>query len=484
MRKVFASALLAPLSAAACAVGPAYEPPALQAGAENNFVTTGAAFDPASSVPDKWWRLYNDPALDAVVSGALRTNTDLRVAMANLAEARAVLSQTRAARLPSTELSGGVNYGDAMQGGAWAGVDEQWSKTANLSMAWEVDLFGRVRHAIEAAHSDVEAIEAARDAVRVTVAAETTRAYVDACSFSLSLEVAQQSYETSRESLKLVEEQHRAGAADDLDLERAAARTASARAQVPVYAAGRDRALFELAALLGKTPDEVPQAARECAAPPEPVAALPVGDGAALLRRRPDLRQAERRLAAVTARVGVATAELYPTISLGGSGSFFRNDLVDGDDSFTFSVGPAVSWSFPNVVSARARLKQAEARGDAALAAFDGKVVTALKEVEQALTTVVGEQDRLDALREAQARSERAYNLADLKYRAGSVAYVDVLVAQSDLLAARAAYAASVQRLSSDRVDLFKALGGGWRDTEMAKVSLPGAVSIASAKER
>ncbi|RIV93371.1 TolC family protein, partial [Aurantiacibacter xanthus] len=201
-----------------------------------------------------------------------------------------------------------------------------------------------------------------------------------------------------------------------------------------------------------------------CAMPPEPAATIPVGDGAALLRRRPDLREAERRLAADTARIGVATAELYPSISLGGSGSFLRNDQVRGSDSFSFSLGPLLSWRFPNVSVARARLRQVEAQGDVSLATFDGKVVTALKEVEQALTLVDSEQRRLVALSEAQERSERAYALADRRYRAGSVGWLDVLTAQSDLLATRAAYAASLRQLSLARVDLFKALGGGWQD--------------------
>lgn len=193
------------------------------------------------------------------------------------------------------------------------------------------------------------------------------------------------------------------------------------------------------------------------------MAALPVGDGASLLRRRPDLRQAERQLAADTARIGVATAALYPKISLGGSGNFFRNDSVRGNDSLSFSVGPLLSWSFPNISVARARIRQAEAQGDASLAAFDGTVITALKQVEQALTNVGREQERLAALDEAEVRSTRAFDFASQRYRAGSVGLLDVLVAQSALLDARTAQATSLQRLSTARVDLFKALGGGWQ---------------------
>lgn len=468
MRKSILLASLLPLLASACAVGPVHERPLSPSAAAAVPVTASDAVDRTAELPDDWWRLYRDPVLDGLIAKAFVANTDLRVASANLAKARAVLSESRAGRLPSTSITGGVSYGDGVQGGAvqggMAGGDTQWSQNAGLGLSWEVDLFGRVHRAIEAARADTEAVEAARDAVRVTVAAETTRAYLDACSSSYALAVAKESFQTSSESLRLVTQQERAGSVGKLDVERAGAAAATARAAIPTFEGQRQVALFELAALLGTTPDQVPEAARACTAAPDPVAVLPVGDGAALLRRRPDLREAERQLAADTARIGVAMADLYPRISLGGSGNFFRNDVVKGGDSFTFSLGPLLSWSFPNMAVGRARLRQAEAQGEASLAAFDGRVLTALKEVEQALTIVTTEQQRLNALREAQQRSETAYRYADMRYRAGSVAYLDVLVAQADLLSARAAYAASVRQLSSARVDLFKALGGGWRD--------------------
>jgi outer membrane protein TolC len=195
---------------------------------------------------------------------------------------------------------------------------------------------------------------------------------------------------------------------------------------------------------------------------------LPVGDGAALLRRRPDLREAERRLAADTARIGVATADLYPKVNLGGFLGFLRSETVTGSNSLSYSLGPAVSWSFPNIAVARSRVKQAKAQGDVALASFDGKVLTALKEVEQALTRVETGQKRLDDLAEAQARAERAWQLGDRRYRAGSISLLDMLVVQGAMLDARSAHAAALTQLSSDRVDLFKALGGGWQSVPPA----------------
>lgn len=470
MRKSKALLSLLPLLVSACAAGPAYQAPSPPSAAAGPFITQTEGFDPTSDLPDDWWRLYRDPVLDDLVARAFAANTDLRVASANLARARALFAEARAGRLPSTDLNGGISYGDGARAGAGqpgdpgGASDAQWSQSAGMSLSWEIDLFGRIGQAVEAARADAEAVEAARDAVRVTVAAETTRAYLNACAYAYALDVARQSHRTSSDSLRLITQQERAGSAGRLDVERAGAAVATARAAIPALEGQHRVALFELAALLGATPNDIPEAARTCAIAPQPVAAIPVGDGAALLRRRPDLRQAERQLAADIARIGVAAADLYPRISLGGSGDFFRNDVVRGAESFSFSLGPLISWRFPNMAVARARIGQAEAQGDAALAAFDGRVVTALKEVEQALTIVATEQQRLDALREAQERSEEAYRFADLRFRAGSVGYLDVLVAQADLLTARGAYAASIQRLSSARVDLFKALGGGWPD--------------------
>lgn len=477
-RGAAALAALAPL-VSACAVGSAPVRPVPPAAAAGGFVTRAAGLDAARPLPDDWWRLYDDPALNALIGQALAANSDLRVAAANLRRAQAVVREARAGRHIATETGGGVAYGDAAapvgQTSAASSYDQaQWSENAGLSLSWEVDLFGRVGRAVAAAQADAAAVEAARDAVRVTVAAETGRAYLDACALGLALEVAHGSVRTSAETRRLVAAQQRAGAVGRMEVERAAAAEATARAALPALEGQRQAVLFELAALIGATPDAVPLPARQCAAPPSPGAVLPVGDGADLIRRRPDLRQAERQVAAESARIGVASADLYPRIRLGASGSFFRNDTVRGGDSFSFALGPLLSWSFPDRSVARARLAQARAQGDAALATFDGRVLTALKEVEQALTAVAMGQQRLEALAEARDRAATAYRLADRRYRAGAASFLDRLSAQADLLTARAAHAEALRSLSSARIDLFKALGGGWR-TPTPVAATPGA---------
>jgi len=459
MRKLL---FLLSLTTAGCAVGPHYEPPQPVAKAAGAYTTVVAGVDSAAELPDHWWRLYNDPVLDGLIERALAANTDLRVANANLAKADAVLGEARAGRLPTTDLSGGTSYGSAAGGNPQPAGDRQWTHSGGLAVAWEVDLFGRVGRAIGAARADADAVEAVRDAVRVTVAAETARAYGDACAFGASAAIASASLATAEDSLRIVTAQQRAGSVGRLEVERAAGAVATARAAIPEVEGRRRVALFELAALLGGQPGDVPAEVQSCTRIPAPLATLPVGDGNALLRRRPDLREAERRLAADTARIGVATADLYPRIQLGANGNFLRNDETKGSDSFSFSLGPLLSWSFPNIAVARSRVRQAEAQGDASLATFDGKVIGALKEVEQALARYDAGQQRHAALAEARDRTQAAYDLAQARYRAGSLSLLDTVVAQQSLIEARATLAASAQQLGSARIDLFKALGGGW----------------------
>jgi len=455
--------LLPLLAATACAVGPRHGAPSTPAAAAGPFLTPAPDIDSATALPADWWRLYDDPVLDRLIGRAFAANTDLRVAAANLARARAVLGETRAARLPATDLSGGVAYGDAVTNGIPQGGSPDWTYSGGLAVSWELDLFGRVSRAIQAARADAQAVEAARDRVRVVVAAETARAYADACAFADAAAVARTSLAIAEEGLRTVTAKEAAGSAARLDIERSATAVANARAAIPPLDGRRRTALLELAALIGETPAGIPAEAAACTRPPAPLAAIPVGDGAALLRRRPDIREAERRLAADTARIGVATADLFPRITLGGSANYLRNDSVRGSDAFTFSLGPLLSWSFPNIAAARSRIAQARAQDAASLAAFDGAVLTALKEVEQALAAYAAEGERNHALADARTRAENAYQLADARYRAGSISYLDVLVAQGDFMTARAALADSTQRLGSARMDLFKALGGGWQ---------------------
>lgn len=452
--------LLASALVGACAAGPDYAPPQIAAAAHAPFVSTPSGVTAGGELETHWWRLYDDPALDTLVTQALAANTDLRAASANLRAAEAVLAETRNARLPQTTLSAGASYGRNQA--PFFLPSDQASFNGGLQVAYEADLFGRVSRSIQASRADVEAQAFAQAAVRVRVVAAVAEAYLSACSTAEAIAAARSSVDLAADSARIVGQQARAGSAARLDLVRAEGQLAQARAALPPLQTARQAALFELAALLGLPPSQVPDSAARCGSAPEPHHPITVGDGASLLRRRPDVAEAERRLAAATARVGVATADLYPRISIAASVTQAGGEDIRGDRGFGFGVGPLLSFSFPNLGPARARVRQAEGRTQAALATFDGVVLNALKETEQALDAYGAAGRRRTELVEAEARAAQAFALASLRYRAGSIAYVDVIVAQGDLLSTRLARTDADRQLSSARVSVFRALGGRW----------------------
>lgn len=455
---------------AACAVGPKAPDATLPLSASGAFIGASqtAAVSPAEA-RDDWWRLYDDAILDTLVAQALAENNELEVAAANLRAVRASLSESRAGRLPSTQITGAGNYGRASAAtvpGAAPGqaLDEGETYDVGLDVSYEIDLFGRVGSAIRAARADTEAAEAALDVVRVTVAAETARAYADICAANVQLAVAERSLDLQNETVDLTQRLLDNGAGTALQTSQARSAAATTAATLPPLRAQRDAALFRLATLTGVAPADVNPAARTCAVMPTLAQPIPVGDGAALLARRPDVRRAERNLQAAAARVNVATAALYPSISLGGSFGSTALDAADlGEDSnFRFSVGPLISWSFPNIAVARARIEAADANSQAALATFDQTVLVALQETETALSAYANELDRAAALTTARDEAANAARIARLRFDAGADSFLAVLDAQRTLVQAEAALAASQALVATYQITLFKALAGGW----------------------
>ena len=469
MRKLLAPLWLAATTLSACAVGPDYRQPAVTPHAEGPFVSAAPVGAASTEPRDDWWRLYDDPALDGLVGRALAANTDLRVAEANLARSRAALSEARAGLFPSTDLSGGTSYGrnPAVTNATGGVVPAQWHYQAGFDMNYEVDLFGRVRRSIEAARGDAQSVEAARDAVAITVVADVVRAYVDGCGYAQQLSVARRSLAQAQSDFDLVSLQYKVGALSELESARAETLLEQAKATIPTLEGQRQANLFALAALLGLAPKDAPVEALQ-SAPPKLADPLPVGDGVSLLRRRPDVREAERTLAADTARIGVATADLYPTVNLGGSISGAKAE--HGPTTTTYSVGPLISWTFPNVLATRARIREAKATTAAALASFDGTMLTALKETEQALATYGAELNRNAALTRARRAAQTAYTLVQARYAAGTISQLDLLSAEQTLISADQTLAASAQALADDQVAVFKALGGGWRGAAVPKL--------------
>jgi len=431
------------------------------------FLGSEAGVFSADGVPDDWWRLYQDPTLDALVQDAIAANTDLRVAAASLARSQAALRLANGARDPETSLN--LTPGFARQS-----AEEQlkgseplpslWVYNLGASVSYQVDLFGQITRTIEAAGADVAASQAARDSVRVTVIAETTRAYLEACSAAREKAVAIRQVDVQARRVALTRRLTSGGRAIDLDVVRLAAQEDQIRANVPQIEAKRQVALFRVAALTGRTPAELPVAVEGCQREPRINSALPIGDGAALLGRRPDVRQAERALRAAHARVGVAMGDLYPKIVLGasiGSAGLIKDALDAGTNKF--SIGPLISWQFPNRSNARARIQAQQADEDAAAARFDGVLLTALRETESALAVYARDLDAREALDAARQKAYRAAMDTERLFAGGRQGASAVLDAARTSTETEQAVAAMDTRLAADQVALFLALGGGWQ---------------------
>ena len=462
-------------AAAGCSVGPDYHLPTEASfnapGAQVAFI--GARSNPAvqeGPLPSRWWHLYRSPDLDRLVADALIENTDLRIADANLERSHAMVDLARSAGQPNVRIGGAYEHTliSAEQYLSMANLPPLDVYDIRLSASYELDLFGRIRRGIEAAEADDEAVEAARDWVRVSVVADVTRAYVEVCTTGDELAVARRTVDLQKQSLALTQRLQAAGRATRLDITRSKALVDQLESSIPAIESRRRNALYRLATLTGKPPANFETSLRKCASAPPVGEAIPVGDGAALLRRRPDVRAAERELSASTAEIGVATAALYPRVVLNASiGSTGVTSDFLAHKTNDWGVGPGISWEL-NQSGPRARIAAATAMQKAQLARFDGVVLGALRDVEVALNVYSHDLRRRKSL--AAARDEAAKAVADANLlqtdgRLGALASLD---AERTLASAEAALATVRSQIAQDQVTLFLALGGGWETSPQA----------------
>ena len=474
MTKHFVPFLLATSLLTGCAVGPNYVRPHTTTSAAAPFIGAGdfAGGDRAAvtreAAIDQWWKLYNDPVLDRVVADAIAANTDIRVAAARVDHARALLRTAKADRLPTTSIDASVQRERLSSVQTLPGEGrEDTVLDGGLSLSYEVDLFGRVSRGIEAAHGDAAAAQADADAVRLAVIADTVRAYLDVTTSAEQLKVARDTVGLLDTSVRITGARFDVGRQDRLDVLRVTALRDQQAALVPQILANRRAALLRLATLTGRAPADLPADLALQVVTPQPAAPIPVGDGAALIARRPDVRAAERRLAADSARIGVATADLYPHISLGGSiGSTALGGMdVLGSGASRWSIGPLISWTFPNIAATRARIAAAKADDAASLATFDGTVLTALEETERALTRYARLRERIEILTRTRDEAQRAARITLARQREGRIDFLTVLDAQRTLASAETDLVAARRDATFAQVDLFRALGGGWAQT-------------------
>ncbi|MFC6298916.1 efflux transporter outer membrane subunit [Pseudomonas sp. CCM 7893] len=431
----------------------------------------------SAPVPADWWKLYQDPRLDELVRQAMASNTDLRVAAANLQRARYQVQQAESAG----GLSGGAKAGaQRLQESGEAYLLPEKVPVTNvgdvgITTSYQFDLFGTLQRGIEGAQASADATQAAADIARITLVADVVRSYTQVCAANEEREIAQHSLDLQGESTRLTQRLRDAGRGDETQVTRSQTQFKSLRAELPRYEAARQAGLFRLSMLLAKPVDQLPAGTRDCAELPRIAQLLPVGDGAALLKRRPDVRQAERQLAAATASIGVATGALYPDISIGATvATIGALDHLSQPQTNRWGFGPLISWSVPTNGS-RARIHEAEAATQGALAHFDGVVLNAIRETQTGLAQYTAQLQRRDALADAEQSAQQAADQTHRFFQAGRASFLADLQATRTYTDVRAQLAAANTQVAMSQIDLFLALGGGWESgrTQGTQASKP-----------
>ena len=459
------------LSVGGCMVGPNYHPPQLSVPPAYHEQFVVETNEPPHALSD-WWRLFNDPQLDALVQEATVANHDIRLAQARVREARAQAGVTRSALFPSVTASGDYsrqrlsqNTPDAFLAQAAGQGLRQNLFQAGLDMNWEVDIFGGNRRALEASRADLAADDETRRGVLITVIGDVGLSYLDLRGLQRQLTVARDNLRLQEQTLDLTRDRFRAGLANELDTARAEAQAANTRSSIPLIEQDIQRSIHRLSILIGKQPAELEAQLSVPAPIPPAVPGIPLGLPSDLLRQRPDIRNAERQVAAATARVGVATADLFPRFFLTGAAglqSIKASDFFDAGSRF-WSLGPSVTWPVLTFGRIRQNIKVQNAVQEQALIRYEQTVLTSLGEVEDALVACGKEQEHRQALIQSEVANRRAVELADERYRSGLVDFLNVLETQRSLLEVQDDLARSDRTIDQNLVRLYKALGGGWQ---------------------
>lgn len=454
------------LALAACTtVGPDYHPP------ERVVADYWAGPAAAGPIAEEWWTRFDDSRLTALVEGASAANLDLRIARARLAEARALRDASEGRSQPQADAKGSATENRLSENGQLPiaripGFRDDPFELFDFGFdaSWELDLWGRNRREVEAAEARAGAAEASLAGALVTIRAEVARNYVDLREAQAKTESARQAAEARRRAAELVGQLYRSGEGSRLQYERALASLREAEAGVPPLAAEARAAAYRIALLIGRTSEDTVDLLQPASIPTSPPEIL-VGLRSELLRRRPDVREAERQLAAATAEIGVATADLFPRFRL--LGSLGQQAREPGDllsvDSTRFQIGPSFSWPVFSGGRIRAQIRASDARAEGAAARYEQAVLEALRDSETAIVRFAAAAEAAEAAAAVLVRQREAYGLAELRYRAGEDSLLALLDAEAALIAARQRTAEASAAEAKAAVSLYKALGGGWQ---------------------
>ncbi|HEU4654968.1 MAG TPA: efflux transporter outer membrane subunit [Steroidobacteraceae bacterium] len=457
---------------AACAVGPNYSQPKVNA--PDAFVETNSSLFNHNEVERAYWTKFNDATLTQLIEDALASNHDLRIASSRLRQARALRGDSRFDLAPTVGVSGSRTESRLSERQAPPGSSiprDQDYYDAGFDAAWELDLFGRTRRGIEARNAEVGAALAELQNAQVSVTAEVARNYFELRGFQHQLEVAHRNADNQRQTLQITSDRLDAGRGTELDTSRARAQLNSTLSTIPDLEAAVTRSILRLGVLTGRSPEALLAQLSQ----PKSLAPLPVtqsiGNPEDLLRRRPDVRIAERQLAAATARIGVAVGDLFPRVSFVGRWGFDaaeRSDLGDSG-SETYAFGPSISWGIFDLGHLHQRIRQREAATDAALARYEQSVLQALEETDASLTNYAKALVKEQHVRESADASTQAARLARARYDSGVADFLTVLDAERTALESEDRLARSETQTATALLAVYKALGGGYEDVKTAQ---------------
>jgi len=468
MRRVAAILLVTPLLLTACTLGPDYErpvvtPPATYRGAVGP--------DEAASIADlPWVERFEEPELSALIGLAINENLDLRLALARIDEYRARAAAAKADLGPTLSGTAGA------QPRVRTSSDDSWLRSIyslGLAFTWEIDFFGRLRRASEAARADLLATEDGARAVMTSLVADVAQSWFELRVVDELIDITRRNVELQQASLDLTRLRIQGGVAAGIDEQQALSQLAATRAELPSLEQQAQQIENRLSVLLGRPPGPVarPATTLTTVVPPD----IPVGLPAALLERRPDIRQAEQQLAAATARVGVAMGRAFPFPRIGltaffGSLSTMLNQVFSGDESGVFSWGPTVDWTLIDSGRGTANIDVAKAQVEQAVIGYRRSILVALREVADTLVQLRKIRERIAEQQIQVSAARETLRLSDIRYRGGVTDYLEVLDAQRVLFTAETSLARSRQAELVASVQLYRALGGGWSDEELARL--------------
>jgi NodT family efflux transporter outer membrane factor (OMF) lipoprotein len=458
----------------ACAVGPNYHPPQVQL--PDHYAAAPPAMDNSAIELAAWWRALKDPELDSLIDRAITANPDIKIALDHLQAARTYEAGMLSTVLPDLEGSAAAARGtgsDLARGRASQTLVSADNTTGlkhineigGFDSVWELDLFGKYRREIQAAHADAQALAAARDGVLVAVISDVARAYIELRGAQLHVATLQATIQALQESQRLVHIRYQRGITNELDVTLADRELADTQAQLAPLQAQVSAGQFVLATLLGDFPEDLVAELTPVGMIPATPQLEPTGLPLQLLRQRPDIQQAERELAASSARIGVATADLFPDLALTGAIGFQRQGL--GTDpavgQHIWSAGPAVLWPLLDFGTLDAQVDIADLRTRALLVEYRKRIQSAVSEVDTALARYSAEQSRLEQLTLAVTASQRAITLAQERYDRGLTDYLNVVEAQRAGYDIQTEYVEAQTTVDDQFVALYRSLGGGWQ---------------------